>query len=601
MAVAAEHPIARAASKYSPEVAAFIKSCADAGTSEAALDTLEKRGVPLGYEALNPVTGERVPVWCANFVLMGYGTGAVMAVPGHDQRDWEFATKFGLPIKQVIQSTTNPVDLSESAFLDKQNTVTINSGAFDGLAFEEAFEKTAEHLVSTANGAKKVNYRIRDWGVSRQRYWGCPIPIIYDEDGTPHAVPESDLPINLPEDVAFSGVNSPIKSDPGFYETTVPGSDKPGTRETDTFDTFFESSWYYARYCSPDADSMLDERANYWLPVDQYIGGIEHAVLHLLYARFFHKLMRDAGVVTSDEPFTRLLTQGMVIAETFYRDDEGKPEYFTRDELELERDDKGRISAATLKADGKPVTVGRIEKMSKSKSNGVDPLAMIARYGADTVRLFSMSDSPPHQSLEWKEGGVEGMHRFLKRVWREIDELDAVDGDFEQEELNEAEQDLRRKTHETIGKVTDDIERRMTFNTAIASMMELFNELSRFKPTGDNGRAVAHEAASALVRLLQPFVPHVTHVLWEKLGYTTALMNEAWPEVDEEALVRDAITLVVQVNGKRRAEVSVASDASKEACEQAAMENESVRRHIGDATVRKVIVVPGRLVNIVAN
>jgi leucyl-tRNA synthetase len=601
MAVAAEHPIARAASKYSPEVAAFIKSCADAGTSEAALDTLEKRGVPLGYEALNPVTGERVPVWCANFVLMGYGTGAVMAVPGHDQRDWEFATKFGLPIKQVIQSTTNPVDLSESAFLDKQNTVTINSGAFDGLAFEEAFEKTAEHLVSTANGAKKVNYRIRDWGVSRQRYWGCPIPIIYDEDGTPHAVPESDLPINLPEDVAFSGVNSPIKSDPGFYETTVPGSDKPGTRETDTFDTFFESSWYYARYCSPDADSMLDERANYWLPVDQYIGGIEHAVLHLLYARFFHKLMRDAGVVTSDEPFNRLLTQGMVIAETFYRDDEGKPEYFTRDELELERDDKGRISAATLKADGKPVTVGRIEKMSKSKSNGVDPLAMIARYGADTVRLFSMSDSPPHQSLEWKEGGVEGMHRFLKRVWREIDELDAVDGDFEQEELNEAEQDLRRKTHETIGKVTDDIERRMTFNTAIASMMELFNELSRFKPTGDNGRAVAHEAASALVRLLQPFVPHVTHVLWEKLGYTTALMNEAWPEVDEEALVRDAITLVVQVNGKRRAEVSVASDASKEACEQAAMENESVRRHIGDATVRKVIVVPGRLVNIVAN
>jgi len=601
MAVAAEHPIARAASKYSPEVAAFIKSCADAGTSEAALDTLEKRGVPLGYEALNPVTGERVPVWCANFVLMGYGTGAVMAVPGHDQRDWEFATKFGLPIKQVIQSTTNPVDLSESAFLDKRNTVTINSGAFDGLAFEEAFEKTAEHLVSTANGAKKVNYRIRDWGVSRQRYWGCPIPIIYDEDGTPHAVPESDLPIKLPEDVAFSGVNSPIKSDPGFYETTVPGSDKPGTRETDTFDTFFESSWYYARYCSPDADSMLDERANYWLPVDQYIGGIEHAVLHLLYARFFHKLMRDAGVVTSDEPFTRLLTQGMVIAETFYRDDEGKPEYFTRDELELERDDKGRISAATLKADGKPVTVGRIEKMSKSKSNGVDPLAMIARYGADTVRLFSMSDSPPHQSLEWKEGGVEGMHRFLKRVWREIDELDAVDGDFEQEELNEAEQDLRRKTHETIGKVTDDIERRMTFNTAIASMMELFNELSRFKPTGDNGRAVAHEAASALVRLLQPFVPHVTHVLWEKLGYTTALMNEAWPEVDEEALVRDAITLVVQVNGKRRAEVSVASDASKEACEQAAMENESVRRHIGDATVRKVIVVPGRLVNIVAN
>ncbi len=601
MAVAAEHPIARAAAKYSPEVAAFIKSCADAGTTEAALDTLEKRGVPLGYEVLNPVTQERLPVWCANFVLMGYGTGAVMAVPGHDQRDYEFASKFGLPIRQVIQSTSKPVDLSESAFLDKQDTVTINSGVFDGLGFEEAFEKTAEHLVSTANGSKKVNYRLRDWGVSRQRYWGCPIPIIYDEEGTPHAVPESDLPVKLPEDVAFSGVNSPIKSDPGFYETTVPGSGKPGTRETDTFDTFFESSWYYARYCSPDADAMLDERANYWLPVDQYIGGIEHAVLHLLYARFFHKLMRDVGVVTSDEPFTRLLTQGMVIAETFYRDDDGKPEYFTRDELELERDDKGRISGATLKADGNPVKVGRIEKMSKSKSNGVDPLAMISRYGADTVRLFSMSDSPPHQSLEWKEGGVDGMHRFLKRVWREIEELDAVDADVEQEALDDAERDLRRKTHETIGKVTDDIERRMTFNTAIASMMELFNELSRFTPKGEHGRAVAHEAASALVRLLQPYVPHVTHVLWEKLGYTTALMNEAWPEVDEDALVRDSITLVVQVNGKRRAEISVASDASREDCEQAAMQDESVKRHIGDATVRKVIVVPGRLVNIVAN
>lgn len=601
MAVAAEHPIARAAAKYSPEVADFIKSCADAGTSEAALETLEKRGVPLGYEVLNPVTGDRVPVWCANFVLMGYGTGAVMAVPGHDQRDWEFATKFGLPIKQVIQSIKAPVDLSEGAFLDKQETVTINSGDFDGLDFEAAFQKTAEHLVLHANGAKKVNYRLRDWGVSRQRYWGCPIPIIYDEDGNPHAVPADQLPVKLPEDVAFSGVNSPIKQDPGFYETTVPGTDKPGTRETDTFDTFFESSWYFARYCCPDADAMLDDRANYWLPVDQYIGGIEHAVLHLLYARFFHKLMRDVGLVVSDEPFTRLLTQGMVIAETFYRDDNGKPEYYSRDELELERDDKGRISAATLKADGQPVKVGRVEKMSKSKSNGVDPLAMIQRYGADTVRLFSMSDSPPHQSLEWKEGGVEGMHRFLKRVWRAIDELDAVDGDIDVDALSDVERDLRRKTHETIAKVTDDIERRMTFNTAIASMMELFNELAKFSPGSDNGRAVAHEAASALVRLLQPFVPHVTHTLWERLGYTTALLNEAWPEVDEEALKRDAINLVVQVNGKRRAEVSVASDASKEDCEAAALAHEDVKRHIGEASVRKVIVVPGRLINIVAN
>lgn len=603
MAVAAEHPVARAAAQDSSVVADFIEECTSTGTSEAVVEAMEKRGVPLGINAINPVSGEHIPVYVANFVLITYGTGAVMAVPGHDQRDWEFASKYGLPIKQVIQSNTDPVGVSEAAFADKLDTVTINSGDFDGLGYDEAFAATADFLVAHANGERKVNYRLRDWGVSRQRYWGCPIPVIYDEEGNVHVVPEEDLPVRLPEDVAYSGVKSPIKEDPDFINTTVPGTDKPGRRETDTFDTFFESSWYYARYCCVDANQMLDERANYWLPVDQYIGGVEHAVLHLLYARFFHKLMRDAGLLVSDEPFTRLLTQGMVIAESFYREDEnGKSEYFNRTELDISNDSKGRIAKAVLKSDGLPVTVGRVEKMSKSKNNGVDPLAMIDRYGADTMRLFSMSDTPPHQSLEWKEGGVEGMHRFLKRVWREISLLDSsfMAAELDTEALDIAQKDLRRKTHETIAKVTDDIERRMTFNTAIASMMELFNEITRFEDRSESGKATLFEACSALVRLLSPFVPHVTHELWQRLGYTTAMINEAWPDVDESALIRDNIDLVVQVNGKRRASVSVAANATKEDCEQAARSDDSVQRHLEGLNVLKVIVVPGRLINIVA-
>lgn len=604
MAVAAEHPVARAISQRNSEVADFIAECTSTGTSEAAIETMEKRGVPLGVEAINPVSGERIPVYVANFVLITYGTGAVMAVPGHDQRDWEFATKYGLPIKQVVQSQDSPVDVSESAFTDKHNTVTINSDKFDGLGFEAAFEATADHLVAVANGERKVNYRLRDWGVSRQRYWGCPIPVIYDEEGNVHVVPEEDLPVVLPEDVAFSGVKSPIKEDPNFINTTVPGTDKPGRRETDTFDTFFESSWYYARFCSPDAMKMVDERADYWLPVDQYIGGVEHAVLHLLYARFFHKLMRDAGLVTSDEPFTRLLTQGMVVAESFYReDDKGKPVYYNRKELDITYDDKGRISQAVLLSDGQPVTVGRIEKMSKSKSNGVDPLEMIERYGADTMRLFSMSDSPPHQSLEWKEGGVDGMHRFLKRVWRELHTLDDsfMQASLDRNALDKSQKALRRKTHETIAKVTDDIERRMTFNTAIASMMELFNDISRFEDRSEAGKAVMFEACSALVRLLSPFVPHITHELWQGMGYSTALINEAWPEVDEAALTRDELELVIQVNGKRRSSITVAADTGKADCEAMALADAAAQRHIEGLTVRKVIVVPGRLINIVAN
>ena len=602
MAVAAEHPLTREAAEHNKEVAAFVEECAKTGTSEAVLEKMEKRGLPLGIDVTNPVSGERIPVYVANFVLMSYGTGAVMSVPGHDHRDWEFARKYKLPIKQVVQSTLSPVDVSEGAFVDKQNTLSINSGEFDGLDFPACFVATADHLEATANGERKTNYRLRDWGVSRQRYWGCPIPVIYDATGKVHVVPDEDLPVVLPEGVQFEGVRSPIKEDPDFINTTVPGTDQPGTRETDTFDTFFESSWYYARYCCPDANVMLDERANYWLPADQYIGGIEHAVMHLLYARFFHKLMRDAGLVESDEPFTRLLTQGMVVAESFYRQSaDGQPVYYNVKELDITFDDKGRIDSASLLEDGQPVTVGRIEKMSKSKNNGVDPLEMIERYGADTMRLFSVSDSPPHQSLEWKEGGVEGMHRFLKRVWREITAIDEsfAEADIDPGKLSADQKALRRKTHETIAKVTDDIERRYTFNTAIASMMELFNAISHFDDRSAQGKAAVHEACSALLRMLSPFTPHIAHVLWERLGYQSALIDEAWPECDEDALVRDEIEMVVQVNGKRRASITVAAGASQEDCETAAQADDNVQRHIDGLTVRKVIVVPGRLVNIV--
>ena len=603
MAVAAEHPLARKAAETDPAVKDFIDECANTGTSEAAMEAMEKRGVPLGISVTNPLSGDAVPVYVANFVLMSYGTGAVMAVPGHDQRDWEFATKYSLPIKQVVQSTKGSVDLADGAFVDKENTKLVNSGEFDGLDYAAGIAATSEYLVKHANGEKRVNYRLRDWGVSRQRYWGCPIPVIYDKDGNVHVVPEEDLPVQLPEDVEYSGVRSPIKEDADFINTTVPGTNEPGTRETDTFDTFFESSWYYARFCCPDANAMLDERADYWLPVDQYIGGVEHAVLHLLYARFFHKLMRDAGLVVSDEPFSNLLTQGMVVAESFYRDGDGKPVYYNRKELDISYDDKGRIASANLIADGKPVSVGRIEKMSKSKNNGVDPLEMITRYGADTMRLFSMSDSPPHQSLEWKEGGVDGMHRFLKRVWREVASLDEsfMAAELDVDALDDNQKSLRRKTHETIAKVSDDIERRMTFNTAIASMMELFNEIGRFNDLTEQGKAVKHEAVAALIRLLSPFTPHITHELWQGIGFTTALINEAWPEVDEEALVRDELELVVQVNGKRRSSIKVAASASKDDCEAAARADSGALKHLDGLTVRKVIVVPGRLVNIVAN
>ncbi|MGD9888401.1 MAG: leucine--tRNA ligase [Halothiobacillaceae bacterium] len=675
LAVAAEHPLAKEAAEDDPELTAFIEECRHTKVAEADMATLEKKGVALGIEAIHPITGERVPVWAANFVLMEYGTGAVMAVPAHDQRDFEFAQKYGLAIKQVIlpspasgrgaggegEVTAGAPQAGEkemtSAFTDKG--VLVNSGAFDGLSSAEAIEAIAAHLEAIGKGHKKTNYRLRDWGVSRQRYWGCPIPVINCPSCGAVPVPEDQLPVVLPLDVEMNGPQSPIKSMREFIDTTCPVCGGAAERETDTFDTFFESSWYYARYTSPGNDTaMLDERANYWLPVDQYVGGVEHAVLHLLYARFFHKLMRDEGLFgdtkpphpnplppageganaapcassSMDEPFKRLLTQGMVVADTYYREDAiGKKTWYNPADVEVELDDKARIIGARLIEDGLPVIVGGTEKMSKSKNNGVDPQAMIDRYGADTVRLFMMFAAPPDQMLEWSDSGVEGAHRFLKRLWRMVFEHVGAnpqplspspspargegslaaelapspltgegwgEGEAVGIDLNDTQKAARRKLHETIQKVTDDLGRRQTFNTAIAAVMELLNELGRLDESSAS-RSVKHEAYLAITRLLAPIVPHIAESLWQALGQAGMVATADWPSVDEAALVRDSMDLVVQVNGKLRGQFSVPADASREAIEHAALNDAQVQRVLEGKSVKKVIVVPGRLINFV--
>ncbi len=563
VAVAAKHPIAVKAAENNPALAAFIDEQGQGGVAEADMATMEKLGMPTGANAIHPITGESVPIWVANFVLMSYGSGAVMSVPGHDERDFEFARKYELPIVQVIakNSDEHQYDTSQWSdwYADKQDVLTINSSQFDGLDFKAAFNAIADHLESEGKGERTVNFRLRDWGVSRQRYWGAPIPIIYCDNCGALPVPEQDLPVVLPTDVEFEGIGSPIKKMPEFYQVDCPKCGKPATRETDTFDTFMESSWYYARYCSPRAEVMLDDEANYWTPVDQYIGGIEHAILHLLYARFYHKLMRDEGLVNSDEPFTRLLTQGMVLK------------------------------------DG--------SKMSKSKGNVVDPQGLIDQYGADTVRLFSMFAAPPEQSLEWSDSGVEGAHRFIKRLWKlAANHLAAGDVPaLDTEALNTTQRDVRRKLHETIAKVSDDYGRRQTFNTAIAAIMELSNDMGKLGDREGQDLAVEREAITAMVLMLAPIVPHVCHSLWQQLGNSSNIMDESWPATDESALVRDSIELVVQVNGKVRAKLGVAADADKDSIEALAKEQPNVQKFIEGATVRKVIVVPGKLVNIVAN
>ena len=603
MAVAAEHPLAKAAAKRHPGVAEFVEQCRNSKVAEAEMATMEKKGIDTGFKAIHPLTQEEIPVWVANFVLMDYGTGALMAVPGHDERDHEFARKYKLPIKQVIApSNHEDIDVQEKAYTEKG--VLVSSGKYSGLTSDEAFEEIASYLEANNIGKRTVNYRLRDWGVSRQRYWGAPIPMMTLEDGTEMPVPDDQLPVRLPEDVEMDGVQSPIKADPEWCKTEYNG--QAATLETDTFDTFMESSWYYARFCSPNYDKgMLDPAAaNYWLPVDQYIGGIEHAILHLLYARFFHKLLRDVGLVTSSEPFNRLLTQGMVLAETYYRnEDNGGKTWFNPADVTVERDGKGQVVKAVLKADGQPVEIGGVTKMSKSKNNGIDPQSIIDEFGADTVRLFMMFAAPPEQSLEWSDSGVEGAHRFLKRLWRMVTEhvaggdIPALDAGA----LNSAQKNLRRKTHETIAKVSDDISRRLTFNTAIAAVMELLNEVGRLGDDEPQTRAVSQEALDTAVRVLSPIVPHICHQLWQALGHSEPVVDASWPVADESAMVRSEIEVVLQVNGKVRAKATVPADISKPDLEKLALENENVQRFVEGNTVRKVIVVPGKLVNVVAN
>jgi leucyl-tRNA synthetase len=559
LAVAPEHPLAREAAARDPKIAAFLEECQHAGISEADLETMEKKGRPLGIHARHPISGEVLPVWVANFVLMSYGTGAVMAVPAHDQRDFEFAKAYRLPIKPVVYPVDGTeLDLTQAAFIEKG--VLKHSGSFDGLSSEAAFGAIADYLEGTGKGQRQVNYRLRDWGVSRQRYWGCPIPIIHCPDCGTVPVPEDQLPVVLPEDVEFEGVQSPLKRMPAFYQTTCPSCGGPAERETDTFDTFFESSWYYARYCCVDNQAaMLDSRVDYWLPVDQYIGGIEHAVLHLLYARFFHKLMRDEGLVKCNEPFTRLLTQGMVLK------------------------------------DG--------AKMSKSKGNIVDPQALIDSYGADTVRLFMMFAAPPEQSLDWSDAGVEGAFRFLKRFWR----LTAAHlakgqaGALDKRSLTPEQKALRRLIHETIAKVNDDIGRRYTFNTAIAAVMELTNALARANDDTEQGRAVLQEGLETAVLLLSPIVPHIAEMLWAALGHPDLVINTPWPKAEAEALAREEVTLVVQINGKKRAIVSIPADAAPNQVEAAVLAEAKVQHLISGKAIQKFIVVPGRLVNLVVS
>ncbi|AEF03429.1 MAG: leucine--tRNA ligase [Alteromonas sp.] len=605
VAVAAQHPLAEFAAKTNAELATFIDECKNTKVAEAELATMEKKGCDTGIQAVHPLTGELLPVWVANFVLMDYGSGAVMAVPGHDQRDWEFATKYGLTIKQVIAPNADAkeeCDLTVSAYTEKGTL--INSEKFDGLAFDDAFNNIATALEEKGFGKRKVNYRLRDWGVSRQRYWGSPIPMLNLENGESVPVPESELPVVLPEDVEMNGVTSPIKADPEWAKTTYNG--EPALRETDTFDTFMESSWYYARYASAtNHDAMLDPTSsNYWLPVDQYIGGIEHAILHLLYSRFFHKLLRDEGLVNSDEPFKRLLCQGMVLADSYYReDDAGKKTWYSPTEVSTEKDEKGRIVKAWLTADGEPVIHGGMTKMSKSKNNGIDPQEVIDLYGADTVRLFTMFAAPPEQTLEWVDSGVEGANRFLRRIWKLVTEhvekgtpvaLDA-------KALNKNQQALRREVHKTIEKVSDDLGRRQTFNTAIAAIMELLNHLQKAPQEDAQDIAIMREAAESLVLLLNPITPHISHELWKVLGQTSDIDHAPWPVADKAALVEDEKLIIVQVNGKVRAKMTVAADASKDAIEEAAKAQDNVQPFIEGKTIRKVIVVPGKLVNIVAN
>ena len=614
VAVAAEHPLATYAAKNNPELAAFVEECKQGGVAEADLATMEKKGMPTGIFVTHPLTGEKVEVWVGNYVLMGYGDGAVMAVPSHDERDFAFAKKYGLKITQVIGEKDK--DGSEKAFSTDaweewyatKDGYCVNSGKYSGLAYKAAVDAIAADLAAQGLGEKKVQFRLRDWGISRQRYWGCPIPIIHCPDCGDVPVPDEQLPVVLPEDVTVTGAGSPLAKMPSFYECTCPKCGKPARRETDTMDTFVESSWYFLRYCCPDNDqAMVDERVNYWCKggIDQYIGGIEHAILHLLYSRFWTKLMRDVGLFGDSqfgEPFANLLTQGMVVAPTFYREAaNGKKEWINPADVDVVHDERGRATGATLRSDGQPVVIGGTEKMSKSKNNGVDPQALIDQFGADTARLFIMFASPPDQSLEWSDAGVEGGYRFLKRLWRIVFEhvSAGVVASNAGGELSTELKTFRRQLHQTIGKVADDYGRRKQFNTAIAAVMELLNAFAKLGEESAMARAVKQEALEAVALMLYPIVPPACEALFAELtpGHTAG--EQLFPKVDPAALVQDEIELMLQVNGKLRGSLRVPAGADKAAIEVAALASEAAQKHLEGNAPKKLIVVPGRLVNIV--
>ena len=600
LGIAAAHPLAELAAEKNPQLAEFIREAKNAKVAEADLATMEKKGMATGLFAIHPLTGEKLPIWVANFVLMHYGTGAVMAVPAHDQRDFEFAQKYNLPIKQVIAPLADEeIDLTKQAFVEHGKLV--NSAEFDGLDFDAAFNGIADKLEKLGMGKRQVNYRLRDWGVSRQRYWGAPIPMLTLPNGETIPAPIEDLPIILPEDVVMDGVKSPIKADPNWAKTTFNG--EPALKETDTFDTFMESSWYYARYTSPSyAEGMLDkDEANYWLPVDQYIGGIEHATMHLLYFRFFHKLLRDAGFVTSDEPAQKLLCQGMVLADAFYYTSPTNERiWVSPTQVTLERDEKGRIIKAT-DPEGRELVHTGMTKMSKSKNNGIDPQEMVEKYGADTVRLFMMFASPAEMTLEWQESGVEGAKRFLGRVWNLVYEYsqNPAKTALDMTALSADQKALRRDVHKTIAKVSDDIGRRQTFNTAIAAVMELMNKLTRAPLENEQDRAVMAEALSAVVRMLYPITPHICFELWKALGNESNIDHAEWVKADEAAMVEDEKLIVVQVNGKVRGKVTVAADADEETVKTVAFADENVKKFTDNTQIVKVIYVPGKLLNVV--
>ncbi len=650
-AVAAEHPLATHAAKHNPRLAAFVEECKRGTVMEADLATIEKKGMPTGITVTHPLTGEQIPVWVGNYVLMGYGEGAVMAVPAHDKRDWDFAVLNNIQIKRVIASKQLLEDryraiealnkagvtfdekkitdiryieddlfkrnmpktaeqvvsslhtqlLHESPYVDYG--VVINSGKYNGLDYAAAVDAIAADLKARGLGDKQVMWRLRDWGISRQRYWGCPIPIIHCDRCGDVPVPDEDLPVVLPEDCVPDGTGNPLNKRPDFVNCSCPKCGAAARRETDTMDTFVDSSWYYARYCGADnARAMVDERAAYWMPVDQYIGGIEHAILHLLYSRFWWKVMRDEGLVRGDEPFARLLTQGMVLNEIFFRKPaSGRVVYYNPADVEIKLDEKGQRIGAILKSDGQPVESGGIGTMSKSKNNGIDPQALIERYGADTARLFTMFAAPPEMTLEWSDEAVAGAHRFLRRLWKMVAEHVAAGppaaGDFTG--LSPALQEQRRLTHQTLQKVTDDMGRRRTFNTAIAAVMELTNALGKLGDNSAQARQVRHEALDIIVRVLSPIIPHITHTLWFALGHRDAVVKAPWPTVDTSALKQDILEIVVQVNGKLRGRVSVPAQAGEDRVREIVLADEAVTRHVGGKAVKKVIVVPGKLVNIV--